>query len=359
MSDSNDDAATDWDLVELAAEDRSVLVRHAADLGANPYTDLATFRQGAAEAWKALSAGVRERIGSLASGVSSRPELYLTGLPIPLDLGPTPTEAVGCVQTPGFVSEFLTMVVCTGLGAPISYRDQRGGSVFHDIFPTRANATAVSSHSSSASLGFHTEMFFHPQPPDFLLLHCLRADPAGVASTSVAALVDIEAALTGLDRDLLSAPLYAMDLHRLHGSYVCNGRPIAATDPRPMFAMSPSSRESGRFRFEPELTTALTDAALRTMHRADQVAGDVARTGRLTPGGMLLVDNRRAAHSRSEFPARFDGSDRWLRRVMIGTCDESRPVVHGRHDLELATAWAAVAPRVDIPASSTHEKDAK
>lgn len=352
MIDPNAAPTTEWTSLRLAPEDHEALARNAAELVTSPYTDLAEFRHAATETWGALSAGVRAGVVSLARGDSASPELHLTGLPTPLGLGATPTESGRCVRTPNFLSEFVTMVVCAGLGAPISYRDQRNGSVFHDIFPTRSNAAAVSSQSSSTPLGFHTEMFFHPQPPDFLMLHCLRADPSGVASTSVAALADISAALSTEDRQVLSTPHYAMDLHRLHGSYVRDSRPIAASDPRPVFAICPDGAGSGRFRFEPELTTALTSEALHAMHRAEQAAHDIARSGRLEPGGLLLVDNRRAAHSRSEFPARFDGSDRWLRRVMVGASDGACPVVHRHHDLELARAWSSIAPLVSGPADS-------
>jgi hypothetical protein len=35
----------------------------------------------------------------------------------------------------------------------------------------------------------------------------------------------------------------------------------------------------------------------------------------LRPGDVLVVDNLRAVHGRRSFQARFDGNDRWLRRV--------------------------------------------
>jgi L-asparagine oxygenase len=34
----------------------------------------------------------------------------------------------------------------------------------------------------------------------------------------------------------------------------------------------------------------------------------------LTPGDLLVVDNRAAVHGRTAFSARYDGGDRWLRR---------------------------------------------
>src|SRR5262249_30721913 len=37
----------------------------------------------------------------------------------------------------------------------------------------------------------------------------------------------------------------------------------------------------------------------------------------LRPGSLLILDNRRCAHGRTRFPARFDGTDRWMLRVYV------------------------------------------
>ena len=337
-----------WDTLELSERESRLLLRHASLLLADPYGDLDAFREAADAAWAfALSPCTRDLVHQLVDGTSRRPELYVTGLPIIDDLPPTPIADAGGRSVASSLSEFLMMTFCAGLGSPISYPDQRRGSVFHDVFPTPGNAAQVSSQSSEVSLGFHTEMFFHPDPPDFLLIHCLRSDPAGKAVTAVAALDDIERELTARERFVLRQQLFAVDLAHLHGSYVCGGRPIRESDPRPVISVTDSGAD-GRLRFEPELTTALTDEAREALHRADEVAGRVAATGSLRAGGMLLLDNRRAAHSRSPFPAAFDGSDRWLRRMMVGATRSSASAVDHRDVMELAHAWAELDVRLDV-----------
>jgi alpha-ketoglutarate-dependent taurine dioxygenase len=45
---------------------------------------------------------------------------------------------------------------------------------------------------------------------------------------------------------------------------------------------------------------------------------DEALTGvALRPGECLFIDNYKAVHGRSSFKARFDGTDRWLKRITI------------------------------------------
>ena len=36
---------------------------------------------------------------------------------------------------------------------------------------------------------------------------------------------------------------------------------------------------------------------------------------KLQAGDLLIIDNRKTAHARSQFTARFDGSDRWIQRA--------------------------------------------
>jgi hypothetical protein len=40
-------------------------------------------------------------------------------------------------------------------------------------------------------------------------------------------------------------------------------------------------------------------------------------TAALRPGQLLLIDNDVAVHGRAPFTARYDGTDRWLKRVNI------------------------------------------
>jgi len=54
----------------------------------------------------------------------------------------------------------------------------------------------------------------------------------------------------------------------------------------------------------------------------------------LAPGELLIIDNLRAVHGRRPFAARYDGTDRWLRRINV-TADlrksaDRRFGTHGR-----------------------------
>ena len=61
---------------------------------------------------------------------------------------------------------------------------------------------------------------------------------------------------------------------------------------------------------EDEATRSAIDYLIRAI---DENLTSVA----LLPGECLFIDNYRAVHGRSSFKARFDGTDRWLKRINI------------------------------------------
>jgi L-asparagine oxygenase len=325
-----------WESVTLTEADTAMLAAATSALGVGPDESLTAFRAAAIDVWAALDVTTRTSLSSLAVGRSG-PVVFIKGLPAVRDLPATPTTGQETGNVPNFDSDFLLTVFTCQLGLPISYLDQRKGRLTHDLYPTRANAEKVSSQSSKVDLGHHTEMFFHPTPPDFLALHCLRADPEGKALTGTAAVEDIKALLRPEDIQVLSEPVFAADLATLHGMYSFAGSPIGQGAPRPAFPVFGDPAANGRFRFEPALTTALTSEAVTALINAEHAAEMATAYGHLETNSMVVFDNRRVSHARTRFTANFDGTDRWLRRMMIGM----ETGYHERHDLELVKAWEA------------------
>ena len=330
----------------LAEDEVKSLLQIAENSQSDPQADLLGLRLDAYTGWLSLHQETRSLVQELADGSSLRPELHLTNLPIMDALEATPIAEDSVRTISGTLSEFIMLVFSIGLGSPISYFDQRNGNIFHDVFPTRRNSLALSSQSSEANLGFHSEMFFHPSPPEFLALHCLRPDVDEEAITGIASLADIEVELNADELHQLRQPAYAVDIAHLHGSYTHQGRAIRESDPRPIIPVIYEAHEMKLFRFEPELMTPIDGPASGAIHHADEIAASVAATGRLTHGSLLLIDNRRAVHSRSPFKARFDGTDRWLRRMMIRAGHVPETGKSDEPESELSQAWAALGAAV-------------
>ncbi len=73
------------------------------------------------------------------------------------------------------------------------------------------------------------------------------------------------------------------------------------------------------FRFDPQFMLAFSSRAQQLMDKLRNIAWEVVEPVRLNRGDMLIIDNRRTAHARSPFSARFAGSDRWIQRAFAIT----------------------------------------
>jgi L-asparagine oxygenase len=79
--------------------------------------------------------------------------------------------------------------------------------------------------------------------------------------------------------------------------------------------------------FRPRVAQALCELAARLRAACRPIV--------LRPGDMLFLNNRRAVHGRAGFTARYDGEDRWLKRVVlmadlgraVGELDRRRRVI--------------------------------
>ena len=79
------------------------------------------------------------------------------------------------------------------------------------------------------------------------------------------------------------------------------------------------------------------EKAITLSRRAASLDGNLPalqRSVRLGPGDLLVIDNKRCAHARSAYEARFDGQDRWLQRAYV------------RRDIRMLTSETAASFRV-------------
>lgn len=232
--------------------------------------------------------------------------LLVRGAPVG-ELPATPSSP-GELTDKDRVSEFMLLTVARALGQPVGYLPEHGGALVQDLVPTASAATRQTSTSSAVELEFHTETAFHPYRPRYLLLLCLRGDPA--AQTL---LCDVDQVLDLLDPDVravLSEPRFrtGVDESFTDGT---------VADRRPPSAVLSGNPRRPTLVFDADLmqgTDAEAQAALETFR-------DLTRARRvglsLEAGDLLVVDNDRCIHGRSAFRARFDGSDRWLQRSFV------------------------------------------
>ncbi|WP_407293100.1 TauD/TfdA family dioxygenase [Stutzerimonas zhaodongensis] len=224
------------------------------------------------------------------------------------DIPPTPSSRAE-LHKPDDSSERLILQATALLGEPIGYVQESGGCIVNNFFPQPAQSRAATSDSFDTELDLHTENAFHAIQPDYLLLLCLRQDPAAEAITYIASAERILERLPYEDQGfLLNEPYNFLSDY----GHIEKNQRIDINKHQTVFYGDP---DAPFMRFDPQFMVAYSDRAQRTLDKLRAIAWEVVEPVRLTRGDLLIIDNRRTAHARSPFTARFDGSDRWMQRT--------------------------------------------
>ncbi|MFJ9862930.1 guanitoxin biosynthesis L-enduracididine beta-hydroxylase GntD [Streptomyces sp. NPDC101165] len=277
-----------------------------------------------------------ERLRSVLNGfrLTGRPKggLVLSGLPLDEQaLGTTPRsytdEPAGDEVT---TSTALLLMIGSLLGDPFSYLSQQRGKLVLDVFPIEGHEEEQLGSSSTTLLEWHNEDAFHPHRADWIMLLCLRNPDA--VPTMFASAHDLE--LDEEHRKVLFEDRFVILPDESHTAQfnasttgVDDGDGQAAAFERirrmnqepERIAILGGDPDMPYVRIDPafmqrDLGDALAERALQGIVDAFEARmQDVA----LAPGELLIIDNKRSVHGRRPFKARYDGTDRWLRRINV------------------------------------------
>jgi L-asparagine oxygenase len=209
------------------------------------------------------------------------------------------------------------LLLASVLGSAFGWQGQQDGRLVHDIVPSKGHEHEQTGASSCAVLSAHSEDAFHPDRANVLLLACLRnhdAIPTRASSVRHVRLSPQDLAL--LKRPTL--PILPDDSYNEE-----DGAPAVP----PAVATLWDGPGGLRIRYDPEYTPLeqagedYRAAYDRLTAELDRVAMDVT----LQPGDILVIDNDVAVHGRQSFQARYDGTDRWLKRVSVRVPGRVRP----------------------------------
>ena len=253
----------------------------------------------------------------------------ISGMPVdPLRIGATPRSAAElCNAVRTRREHFAACLVSSLLGDCFGWATQQNGRIVHDVAPMQEHEQEQISSGSLQIITLHNEDAFHENRADYLCLMCLR-NPDAVATTY--SKIDAEE-LSAEQRALLSEPVFkirpdyshrqAQDRRAMQGSQragaafrriedeVANGvriQVLSGDGERPYLRMDPYFMDEPE---SPEHREAFAALCALLERNTTQVA--------LQPGDLLFIDNYRVVHGRNAFRARYDGQDRWLKRVNI------------------------------------------
>lgn len=245
-------------------------------------------------------------------------------------IGPTPGHWRDA-RTPGSRPfSFLLALYASLLGDVFAWATQQDGRVVTDVLPIRGVEHSLVSSSSRQELGWHTEDAFSPHRADYVGLFALR-NPDRVPTTLAGAPLD---ELDERTVDLLFEHRFLIrpdDSHlpannsrerRENAEFEQIARAVAAPEPVPVLTghrAAPQLRIDGDFSAPVPGDEPAGRALALLRSRIDAALYDVV----LDAGDVAFIDNRAAVHGRRAFQPRYDGRDRWLKRINV-TCDLRR-----------------------------------
>jgi len=249
--------------------------------------------------------------------------VVLRGLPAAdMSLAPTPPSWSKAPREGTAEWDATLLLLASAIGDVFGWEGQQDGRLVHDIVPSKGHEQEQTGASSTVTLTAHTEDAFHPGRANLLLLACLRNDDAVPTRLSSVRHTQLSAA----DRALLERPTLPILPDDAYSE--ADGQAAAAP---PEVATLWDGDGGLRIRYDPAYTPLeQADPAYRAAYdrltaELDRVAVDVT----LGAGDVLVIDNDMAVHGRQPFQARYDGTDRWLKRVSVWQPDTERPAAEG------------------------------
>ncbi|MFE7482630.1 TauD/TfdA family dioxygenase [Streptomyces sp. NPDC057552] len=279
-----------------------------------PMRDPAKIAAAATVAAQRLPSRIRE---FLARARAEEPAVtVLSNLPVQESLEPTPVGWELASKLGAAQREETVLLLCgAALAEPFGWISQQAGRLVHDVCPTPGEETSLTSASSTLALNFHTEDVFHPCRCDYVSLFCLR-NPTQVGTTIVRTdALDLPAEIRAVlfQERFLFLP---DDSHSLSSLPTTPENETPGTH-RGAVLFGPADAPYLRFDIDfmravpgdQEASEAIDAVQAALLEHTERIA--------LSPGELVFVDNYRVVHGREPFVSRYDGTDRWLKRLNL------------------------------------------
>lgn len=277
----------------------------------NPYLCSEQFLEETCYVAQQLPVELKVRVKQFTRVGNESGYLLIKALRVHDKLPLTPRDVTDIVNMKAFYGEFWLAMIAQSMGEPFSYVQEGHGYLFHQVVPTQKNHDKLSSQSSSILLDLHTETAFHPFVIDYLLLFCNRNDRDHEAYTIVSSVRKFIKLLDNNTIQQLRRHAYKTGIDYSFGNHAemrGNGPTLACLygdDDDPLLI------------YDRDLMIGIDEPAQNALAELNRAINDSLEKIYLEPGDLLILDNRRAVHGRTQFKAYYDGYDRWLQRAYV------------------------------------------
>lgn len=237
-------------------------------------------------------------------GILETPLIY-KNLPIG-EIPRTPSTPFTAEETE--VADAVLCLFGSSIGYLVSYKQEQDGALLQNIVPVAKTESQQISTSSKVTLQLHTETAFHPYKPDYVLLMCLRGDEN--AYTTYADVVSIVECLSPQAIDELKKKQF---ITKVDDSFRTHGEP----DVELVKAILTVDEDGYGICFDEFFMRGTTQEACDALDELIIAIAKCTDKVALEAGDLMVIDNRRTVHGRLPFQPRYDGTDRWLKRLMV------------------------------------------
>ena len=259
--------------------------------------------------WAAeMPRGIYKELNKLKSGIDHSGCLIIRGFENDTELPKTPIcWSRKHTYQPNQKFDYLAMIMSSALGDAFGFETQQDGKLIHDILPIKGKEYFQAGCSSLANLSFHTEDAFHPHRPDFLCFLCLK-NPTHVGTA-------------GISIDSLDIPdeIWSVLLQPRFYTLPDNAHSVDSANDNQFHSILFGNWDDPFICLDPDFTYARDndDEAKQALNYLVFEINSKLKDIPIQPGDLVFLDNLRWVHGRKPFEAKFDGNDRWLKRICI------------------------------------------
>ena len=203
------------------------------------------------------------------------------------------------------------------LGHPVSYIQEQDGRLIHNLLPVHKTEFQQISTSSKVELEMHTESSFHPYRPSYVLLLCLRGDDA--AATTYADDFDIVPKLSNEAISILQKKWFTTQIDQ---SFRSDGQPDVHIH-TPILEKTNTDWMVWKITYDSWFMKAVGDGSDESRSQAERALQEMrdavnssTKEVVLKTGDLLVINNDCTVHGRKPFQPRYDGTDRWVQRML-------------------------------------------
>lgn len=246
-------------------------------------------------------------------------------------IGPTPAHWQHATGNDTRADEIFLLLLASLLGEAIGWSTQQDGRVVHDVMPVKGHEHEQIGTGSEELITPHVEDAFHPYRADYLGLMCLRNPdrvPTTFAPISRVGLSEEELAI-------LSSPHFVIRPDNSH--MPGNGPGAERRTPEEEALVGKAYKKIEQMTGNPERIPILfgdlktpyvrldayfmdppeNPAARATFANLQRKVNAALEDCVMAPGEICFIDNFQAVHGRKPFKARYDGRDRWFKRINV------------------------------------------